>query len=208
MVYDLAYRYSAHRPKEEREELIGEGSVGLCMAVESFAASLAASSGARPDCRFSTFASRRISAAIISHKRTDGTILCPESAARAEKEAAQRWNSLAQELEREPSGTEFRAQNRQEVEFNLVQPRYVGLHETGELADNSLDQADQQARAWESLSSSTRALFCSVADLCVETDNVSLSQVAHYLEADRSVLKDHLQAAGEAYNQADATREG
>lgn len=199
IVYHLAREYKCGRSWDERQDLVSVGFEKLILATRAYAASFADSGGTRPGCRFSTFAHRRIEGGILKHIREDETILRPESAARAEEEADLRWESLSQEVGREPSGTLFRSRNRKEVELNLVRPRYVGMHD--KTAEPGVEERGNViARGWEKLPSSTKALVGWLSDSFEETCNVSLSQVAHYLGEDRQILEARLQEVKEVFS--------
>ena len=133
MVADLARKYTNGGGQEQFIELLGEGRVALCEAVSSYLE-------AKPACRFSTYAHRRVETRIVSHLRTEGTIKGSEWQARLHKQARSSQDRLAQQLGRMPTPEEMSYScGPQEASALSVQPvvEYVDAQEL----DRDLQQA-------------------------------------------------------------------
>lgn len=100
MAADLARKYTNGGGQEQFIELLGEGRLALCEAVHSFLE-------AKPACRFSTYAHRRVETRIVSHLRTEGTIKGAEWQARLHQRARASQDRLAQKLGRMPTQEEI-----------------------------------------------------------------------------------------------------
>jgi RNA polymerase sigma factor (sigma-70 family) len=102
LVFDLAKKYFSRDGAGQvpYSELVSEGNLALCEAVDGY-------QGTQPDCRFSTYAYRRIEAALISRLRTDGLVARTEWQARTSQEARRNFTKLTHRLDRPPTVEEF-----------------------------------------------------------------------------------------------------
>ncbi len=100
MAAEIARKYTNGGGQEQFIELLGEGRLALCEAVNSYLE-------AKPACRFSTYAHRRVETRIVSQLRTSGTIKGAEWQARLHKRARASQDRLAQKLGRQPTQEEI-----------------------------------------------------------------------------------------------------
>jgi DNA-directed RNA polymerase specialized sigma subunit len=138
MAAELARKYTNGGGQEQFIELLGEGRVALCEAVSSYLE-------AKPACRFSTYAHRRVETRIVSNLRTEGTIRGSEWQARLHKQARASQDRLAQQLGRMPTQEELAyARGPQEAQALYVQPvvEYVDAQEL----DAELQQAGKPGK--------------------------------------------------------------
>jgi|GEM_PF-5034009 RNA polymerase sigma factor (sigma-70 family) len=99
LVFTVAHRQHGIS-LDTHEELVSEGELALCQAAEYYRDS-------QPRCRFSTYAYRRITRAVIGHLRTDGPVSRTEWSARVEKAVRGEADELAQAVGRTPSTHEL-----------------------------------------------------------------------------------------------------
>ncbi len=124
IVFDLAKRHCNGDGVEMLQELVGEGELALCEAAKNFPRESLS-------CRFSTYAYLRITRAMVTYRRMEGSVpgVLPESewAVRLAQKARQNWEALVDFVQREEGKTPTREEcawvyeEKQEINFETPQ---------------------------------------------------------------------------------------
>ena len=178
MVFDLAKK---HGTPEEYEEYVGEGSVALCEGAKNFA-------HAGLECRFSTYIHTRIKRAMITHRRTSGTVQGSEWKARTSKQARKVRDWAEQEIGETLTAEEVAyieqigdpsVKDVQRQSDNLESYRFIDLDEWDERHDASINLFGESFSVpFNELPLTTRVIFQAALQCFEQTGNASLSIMA------------------------------